>query len=95
MIQKIKILLPVILLYAGTVVQAQVMSLQRIIDSISVHHPVVKMYDNEIRSMDENAKGARSWMAPQVGVGNFMTPYNVDLWRKKDGMTGMGSVAFR
>lgn len=94
MIQKIKILLPVILLYAGTVVQAQVMSLQRIIDSISVHHPVVKMYDNEIRSMDENAKGARSWMAPQVGVGNFMTPYNVDLWRKKDGMTGMGSVAF-
>ncbi|SMP88284.1 Outer membrane protein TolC [Epilithonimonas pallida] len=83
-----------ILLYAGTVVQAQVMSLQRIIDSISVHHPVVKMYDNEIRSMDENAKGARSWMAPQVGVGNFMTPYNVDLWRKKDGMTGMGSVAF-
>jgi len=84
----------VILLYAGTVVQAQVMSLQRIIDSISVHHPVVKMYDNEIRSMDENAKGARSWMAPQVGVGNFMTPYNVDLWRKKDGMTGMGSVAF-
>ncbi|MDV3547169.1 transporter [Elizabethkingia anophelis] len=94
MIQKIKILLPVILLYAGTVVQAQVMSLQSIIDSISVHHPVVKMYDNEIRSMDENAKGARSWMAPQVGVGNFMTPYNVDLWRKKDGMTGMGSVAF-
>lgn len=83
-----------ILLYAGTVVQAQVMSLQSIIDSISVHHPVVKMYDNEIRSMDENAKGARSWMAPQVGVGNFMTPYNVDLWRKKDGMTGMGSVAF-
>jgi outer membrane protein TolC len=49
------------------------------------------MYDNEIRSMDEAAKGARSWMAPQVGAGQFMTPYNPALWKKDGDMPGMGS----
>lgn len=42
--------------------------------------------------MDEAAKGARSWMPPQVGIGQFMTPYNVRLWRKEGDMVGMGSV---
>lgn len=42
--------------------------------------------------MDEAARGARAWMAPQVGVGFFMTPYNVSLWKKEGDMTGMGSV---
>jgi hypothetical protein len=31
------------------------------------------MYDADIQSMDA-AKGARSWMAPQVSTGLFMTP---------------------
>jgi hypothetical protein len=34
------------------------------------------MYDADIQSMDAAAKGARSWMAPQVSTGLFMTPYN-------------------
>lgn len=71
---------------------AQTLKLETIIDSIISLHPVVKMYDNEIRSMDEAAKGARSWMPPQVGVGQFMTPYNVRLWRREGDMQGMGSV---
>jgi hypothetical protein len=28
--------------------------------------------------MDAAAKGARSWMAPQVSTGLFMTPYNIN-----------------
>jgi outer membrane protein TolC len=44
--------------------------------------------------MDEAAKGARSWMPPQVGFGQFMTPYNTALWKKDGEMTGMGSVMF-
>jgi len=70
---------------------AQTMKLDAILDSIRVSHPVVKMYDNEIRSMDEAAKGARSWMAPQVGAGQFMTPYNPGLWKKDGDMPGMGN----
>jgi outer membrane protein TolC len=49
------------------------------------------MYDNEIRSMDAAAKGARSWMPPEFSSGLWMTPYNPGLWKKGDmGETGMG-----
>lgn len=71
---------------------AQILKLDAIIDSIKTQHPVVKMYDNEIRSMDEAAKGARSWMPPQIGIGQFMTPYDVRLWHREGDIPGMGSV---
>lgn len=71
---------------------AQILKLDAIIDSIKTQHPVVKMYDHEIRSMDEAAKGARSWMPPQIGIGQFMTPYDVRLWHREGDMPGMGSV---
>ena len=66
----------------------QVLTLTAILDSIRNANPVLKMYDNEIRSMDEAAKGARSWMSPEFGAGFFMTPYNVNRWKKMD--DGMG-----
>jgi outer membrane protein TolC len=67
---------------------AQTMKLDAIIDSISLSHPVVRMYNNEIRSMDEAAKGAKSWMPPEFSSGLWMTPYNPSLWKKMD--DGMG-----
>lgn len=75
----------------------QVLNLTVILDSIKAVNPVLKMYDYEIRSMDEAAKGARSWMPPELGAGFFMTPYNVNRWKKmEDGMggveEGMGQV---
>ena len=81
------------MLFALTVAfssKAQIMKLNAIIDSITVSHPVVKMYDNEIRSMDEAAKGARSWMPPEFSTGLWMTPYNPSLWKKMD--DGMGGT---
>lgn len=68
---------------------AQTMRLDAIIDSITVSHPVVRMYNNEIRSMDEAAKGAKSWMPPEFSSGLWMTPYNPMRWKKMD--DGMGS----
>lgn len=70
--------------------QAQTLSLDAIIDSIRVSHPVVKMYENEIRSMDEAAKGAKSWMPPEFSTGLWMTPYNPSRWKKMD--DGMGGT---
>ena len=71
--------------------KAQTLKLDAIIDSITVSHPVVKMYNNEIRSMDETAKGTRSWMPPEFSTGFWMVPYNPNLWKKNDmGATGMG-----
>lgn len=70
---------------------AQILKLNDILDSIQLSYPSLKMYDAEIQSLDAAAKGARSWMAPQVSTGLWMTPYNVNLW-KADGMgnTGIG-----
>ncbi len=67
------------------------MTMNDIIDSIIVSHPVVKMYNHEIRSMDEAAKGAKSWMPPEFSTGFWMVPYNPNLWKRGDmGATGMG-----
>ena len=71
--------------------RAQILNLDTIIKSITTSHTVVKMYINEIRSMDEAAKGARSWMPPELSTGFWMVPYNPKLWKKDDmGATGMG-----
>ena len=66
--------------------------LSTILDSIERHNPVSRMYEADIRSMDEAAKGAKSWMPPEVGAGFFMTPYNPQLWKNMSDMEpGMGS----
>lgn len=70
--------------------QSQTLKLDAVIDSIKSSHPVVKMYDHEIRSMDEAAKGAKSWMPPEFATGFWMTPYNPSRWKKMD--DGMGGV---
>ncbi len=90
--KKIYSIIALYLLVISVQAQKQKMSLNNILDSIRLRHPVVKMYDSEIRSMDEAAKGARSWMSPQIGFGQYMTPYNVNLWQKRGEMQGMGSV---
>jgi len=85
-----KIVFLFIIFLSGKIAIAQTMKLNEIIDSITVSHPVVKMYNNEIRSMDEAAKGAKSWMPPEFSTGLWMTPYNPSLWKKTDMGQGMG-----
>ena len=75
----------------GKFISAQTMRLEVILDSIAASHPSVKMYDAEIRSMDAAAKGAKSWMPPEISTGLWMVPYNPNLWKKDDmGNAGMG-----
>ena len=88
-----KLIITGVLAFLYTTIDAQQMSLPAVMDSIAANHPVVKMYNAEIRSMDAAAKGARSWMPPTVGAGFFMTPYNAKLWQRDGDMLGMGSVA--
>ena len=88
--QKNKLILVLFGLTVALSSRAQTMKLDAIIDSITQLHPVVKMYDNEIRSMDEAAKGAKSWMPPEFSTGLWMTPYNPSLWKKMD--DGMGGT---
>src|SRR5882757_9813385 len=67
------------------------LKLDDVLAAIAANHPSVKMYDADIRSSDEAAKGARSWEAPELGTGLWMTPYNPSLWKRNaDGSSGMG-----
>ena len=70
--------------------KGQTLQLDAIIDSVKASHPIVKMYTNEIRSLDEAAKGAKSWMPPEFSTGLWMTPYKPSLWKKMD--DGMGNI---
>jgi outer membrane protein TolC len=71
--------------------EAQRMSLEDIRSAIIQAHPSLKMYDADIRAMDEAAKGARTWMPPDVGTGLFMFPYNPKYTKKGEmGEEGMG-----
>src|SRR4026207_2177886 len=88
---KNKITIMMLAITAALSSRAQILNLDTIINIITTSHPVVTMYNNEIRSMDEAAKGARSWMPPELSTGFWMVPYNPKLWKKDDmGATGMG-----
>jgi outer membrane protein TolC len=67
-------------------------TLNSLLDNVERNNPVGRMYDADIRSMDEAAKGAKSWMPPEIGAGFFMTPYNSQRWKKMNDMEpGMGN----
>ncbi|RTY89843.1 TolC family protein [Flavobacterium sp. GT3R68] len=69
---------------------AQKLSLENVLTTIKVSNPQLKMYDADILSMDAAAKGAKSWMPPQVSTGFFMTPYNPKMWKADEMTPGMG-----
>ncbi len=80
---------------AGFITNAQTKSLNDIINEIQNANPSLKMYDAEVQSMDAAAKGAWSWMPPELGTGFFMMPYNPKYARKNDmGEEGMGQYVF-
>lgn len=91
--QTIKQTLFYLLFVSSSSLSAQTLGLEQIIDSIQIKHPVVKMYEHEIRSIDEASKGAKSWMAPEFSTGFFMTPYNPNMWKKSEtNMPGMPPI---
>jgi outer membrane protein TolC len=89
---KQKLFFILLLLVVAIVAQSQErVTLSDIFSMISTNNPEPKSFDAQIRSLDEAAKGARNWDAPQLGTGLWMTPYNPNLWKKQSGgATGMG-----
>jgi outer membrane protein, heavy metal efflux system len=68
-----------------------ILTLDSIFSNIVRNNPQLKMYDAQIQSRDAAAAGARSWEAPQLSTGFWMTPYDPNLWKRQtNGSTGMG-----
>ena len=75
----------------GVVRGQETMGLDSVFAVIGRSHPSLRSSDALARSLDESAKGARTWEAPQVSTGWWMTPYDPSLWkRQRDGASGIG-----
>lgn len=76
---------------------AQILTLEQVKEKIIQSHPSVRMFDAEAQSMDVAAKGAWSWMPPEIGTGLFMMPYNPKYTRETEMREGMGqfSISFQ
>ncbi|TRX16010.1 TolC family protein [Flavobacterium franklandianum] len=79
------------LILSATNLAAQTLSLDNVLTTIKTNNPQLKMYDADIQSMDAAAKGAKSWMPPQVETGFFMAPYNTKMWKADEMNPGMGN----
>lgn len=80
-----------VLILSCITIKAQTLSLDDILTNIKTNNPQLKMYDADIQSMDAAAKGAKSWMPPQVSTGFFMAPYNIKMWKADEMNPGMGN----
>ena len=54
---------------------AQVISLDSVLHLIDKQNPMLQEYDSKVKALNTYTEGAKSWMAPMVGAGTFMTPY--------------------
>ncbi|MEO7529042.1 MAG: TolC family protein [Chitinophagaceae bacterium] len=79
------------MLFMQVALSQQVLTMQEIQSAIELNHPTLKMLNAEARSMNEAAKGAYSWMPPELGAGFFQTPYDPGRWKSMNGQPGMGA----
>lgn len=87
----IKISLLLFLMSISGFSRAQVITLDSVLAIIDRQNPMLQEYDNKVQALHEYSSGAKSWMAPMVGAGTFMTPYpNQLLMEERD----EGSVMF-
>ncbi len=72
---------------------AQVLTLDSVLVMIDRKNPMLQEYDNKVNALNEYSAGAKSWMAPMVGAGTFMTPYGKQmLMEERDKGSWMFSV---
>lgn len=84
----------IIALLLPFLVKAEQLSLTGILELVEANHPYRLMYDNNVKAHEVAADGAYSWSAPMLGIGQFMTPYDIRLWRRNGNRLGLGSVMF-
>ncbi|MGN6801384.1 MAG: TolC family protein [Ginsengibacter sp.] len=82
-----------LLLFSNSTKAQQVLKLNDVLSAIKENNPALKVYDAQVRSLDEAAKGAKSWDAPSLGAGFFMTPYDISLTKASAGQKGKGAFA--
>ena len=78
---------------SATAPSGPVLALDSVLTHIDQHNPLLKPYGSRAAAARAYAEGARSWMAPMVGVGTFMAPYPAQMiMDERDKGYGMVSV---
>jgi len=54
---------------------AQVLTLDSVLRAVDARNPMLQEYTFKVKALNTYTNGAKSWMAPMVGAGTFMTPY--------------------
>lgn len=91
LINQMKFFHVILLLLLTIQAHTQVISLDSVLNIINRQNPMLKEYDSKVKALNAYTEGAKSWMAPMVGAGTFMTPYpNQMLMDERD----KGSVMF-
>lgn len=54
---------------------AQVLTLDSVLRAVDARNPMLQEYTFKVKALNTYTHGAKSWMAPMVGAGTFMTPY--------------------
>lgn len=70
----------------------QTYTLSQILDSIERNNPALSAYRIRVNAIEENAKSARAWMPPKVGVEWDMLPYVLDVNRERGSMLRLSGV---
>ncbi|ADB42825.1 Outer membrane protein-like protein (plasmid) [Spirosoma linguale DSM 74] len=78
---------------SATVSSGPVLALDSVLTHIDQYNPLLKPFGSRAAAARAYAEGARSWMAPMVGVGTFMAPYPMQMiMDERDKGFGMVSV---
>lgn len=90
---KNKHLIACVFIAASMHVNAQVLTYDSIKAAIMRSNPALEMYNNQAKSLDAMADGAKAWDAPQIGFGFFMTPYQSSYWKPQSmDINGMNTM---
>lgn len=78
---------------SATAPSGPVLALDSVLIHIDQSNPLLKPYGSRAAAARAYAEGARSWMAPMVGLGTFMAPYPAQMiMDERDKGFGMVSV---
>jgi outer membrane protein, heavy metal efflux system len=72
---QLKFFFTVTFVFFALLAQAQVMSLDSMLALIDRQNPMIQGFDSKASALNAYAEGAKSWMAPMVGVGPYWYPY--------------------
>lgn len=64
-----------VLILISVTMQAQVITLDSVLQAIDSRHPMLQEFDSRAQAMQAYTAGATGWMAPMVGAGPFWYPY--------------------